>query len=332
VNLHFLTLMPNCTSNQIFQTLKNHKMKMARNNRFAFCFLILTLIVVLKADLYAQTNFLNGPDAYLGQKPQGDTPQIFAKGMLADSGIVLGKVAFSKDGRCFYYSFARHWFDDNGSGTKEIRFDGMKWLKPLLIAEKITNPAFSPDETKLYLGAGGGQVWVLNKTNKGWSKPEFWLENNYGLYNFQEANSGTFYLGSNGTKGSKRDWSTYDFCKLNISGKDTIISSLGNVINTSAFDGDFFIAPYESYIIISAKETPTYDSELWISFRKKDNTWSVPQSLGSKINNGLAHRFGQYVSPDGKYLFYTRGTGEADCNIYWVRFDTILKKLKANIK
>lgn len=273
-------------------------------------------------------SFLVSAAAYLGQKPPGDTPKIFAPGMLADSGIVLGKVVFSKDGKSFYYSFARHWFDDNGAGTKEIQFDGTQWLKPKVIAEKITNPALSPDETKLYLGAGGGQVWVLNITDQGWSKPAFWLEKNYGLYNFQEANSGTFYLGSNGNQGSKSDWSTYDFCKMTISGKDTTINSLGTVINTPAFDGDFFIAPDESYIIISAKETPTYESELWISFKQADGAWSTPGSLGPLINDGLAHRFGQYVSPDGKYLFYTRGTGEQDCNIYWVRFDTLLNRLK----
>jgi hypothetical protein len=297
-------------------------MKLA-NTCFGF---MLSLCIALSS--CAQKGFLDTKDAYLGQTPPGNTPQIFAAGMLADSGIVLGKVNFTKDGKSFYYSYARHWFDDNGSGTKEIRFDGRKWLKPKVIAEKITNPALSPDETKMYLGAGGGQVWLLQKTEQGWSSPKFWLEKNYGLYNFQETNSGNFYVGSNGTQGSKSDWSTYDFCKMTIAGKDTTISSLGTPINTPAFDGDFYIAPNESYIIISAKETPTYECELWISFRKTDGSWSTPRSLGPKINDGLAHRFGQYVSPDGKYLFYTRGTSEQDCNIYWVRFDTLLDSLK----
>jgi hypothetical protein len=289
--------------------------------------LFLFLIGILFSNqIQAQKAFLQSKNAYLGQKPPGDIPQIFGKGILADSGIVLGKVNFSKDGKAFYYSFGRHWFDDSGSGTKEIRWDGTKWQKPRVIAEKITNPALSPDGTKLYLGGSG--VWVLNKTNIGWSAPKFWMDRPYGLYNFQEANSGAFYLGSNGNQGSKNDWSTYDFCKMNINGNDTTVTNLDKSINTPAFDGDFFIAPDESYIIVSAKETKTYESELWISFRNKDKTWSTPISLGDKINNGLAHRFGQYVSPDGKYLFYTYGTGEADCNIYWVRFDTLIKKLK----
>ena len=55
--------------------------------------------------------------------------------------------------------------------------------------------------------------------------------------------------------------------------------------------------------------------------------WLV--SLGSKIDDGLAHRWGQYVTPDGKYLFYSHGTSAKDCAIYWVRFDTLLKELRS---
>jgi hypothetical protein len=303
-------------------------MKVTKRNVLTVSLLTVFFCLVSMPNLNAQSDFWKSKDAYLGQIPPADEPKIFGKGILADSGIVLGRVTFSNDGKAFYYSFARHWFDDNGSGTKEIKFDGKKWQKPKVIAENITNPAFSADGKTLYLGAGNGAVWVLNNTENDWTKPKFWLEKTYGLYNFQATNSGTFYTGSNGNQGSKNDWSTYDFCKLTISGKDTVISSLGNSINTPAFDGDFFIAPDESYIIISAKETKTYESELWISFRKKDKSWTSPKSLGDKINNGLAHRFGQYVTPDGKYLFYTKGTNEADCNIYWVRFDALFKQLK----
>jgi hypothetical protein len=46
------------------------------------------------------------------------------------------------------------------------------------------------------------------------------------------------------------------------------------------------------------------------------------------INNGLAHRWGQYVTADNKYLFYSHGTSEKDCAIYWVRFDKLLESLR----
>ena len=113
-----------------------------------------------------------------------------------------------------------------------------------------------------------------------------------------------------------------------VSDADTSIQNLGSPLNSPGFNGDFFIAMDESYMIISTKETKHFECELYISFRKKDKTWTNPQSLGPLINDGLAHRYGQYVSPDGKYLFYTRGENEKDCAIYWVRFDRLLKKLK----
>jgi hypothetical protein len=77
---------------------------------------------------------------------------------------------------------------------------------------------------------------------------------------------------------------------------------------------------------VSTNETPDYESELYISFRRPNDTWTAPVSLGPRINNGIAHRWGQFVTADEKYLFYSYGTSEKDCAIYWVRFDTLLKK------
>jgi hypothetical protein len=286
-------------------------------------------LLMLSIYAKAQKKFSDSKDAYLGQTPPGDTPKIFAPGLLADSGIVLGRVAFSKDGKEFYYGYARHWFDFRGTGVKQIIFDGKEWSRPKVIVEDLATPTLSIDEKKLFFGGRNSDVWVSEKINSTWSAPAVFLDKVYGLYNFMPSASGVYYAGSNGNQGSKHDYSTYDFCTLTISNSDTVIKSLGSPLNTRGFDGDFYIAPDESYIIISAKETKTYECELWISFRRKDKSWSEPKSLGPLINEGLAHRFGQYVSPDGKYLFYTKGTGEKDCNFYWVRFDKLLDDLKS---
>ena len=295
-------------------------------SKIFFSFIFLSC---LNQQVSAQINFWESKAAYLGQTPPGETPQIFAKGLLADSGIVLGRVAFSKDGKEFYYGFARHWFDFNGTGVKQITFDGKKWSKPGVLIENLATPTLSIDETKLFFGGQNSDVWQSEKINNVWNTPKPWLDKNYGLYNFQPTNSGVYYVGSNANLGKKNDYSTYDFCTITLSKTDTIIKSLGAPLNTPGFDGDFYVAPDESYIIISTNETKTYECELYISFRKADKTWSTPKSLGAKINDGLAHRFGQYVSPDGKYLFYTKGTGEKDCNFYWVRFDKLLQQLQA---
>lgn len=294
-------------------------------------YLIVTSSIILLTfitTLNAQTNFWKSKDAYLGQSPPDEIPKIFASEILADSGIVLGRVSFSKDGKEFYYGFASHWFDFNGTGVKQITYNGKEWSKPKIIGEKLGSPTLSIDETKLYFGGKGSQVWLAERSGNGWSTPKPFLNKKYGLYNFQPTSSGIFYVGSNANQGAKNDYSTYDFCTFSMTKKDTVIRSLGLPLNTTGFDGDLYIAPDESYIIISANETKTYECELYISFRKANKTWTTPKSLGKNINDGLAHRFGQYVTPDGKYLFYTKGTGEKDCNFYWVRFDTLLKDLR----
>ncbi|MEP7322346.1 MAG: hypothetical protein ABI761_10515 [Saprospiraceae bacterium] len=288
---------------------------------------ILYFMVLLCVQSEAQSKLWKTKDAYLGQLPPNDTPKIFARNIIEGSGVVLGRVAFSKNGKEFYYTYSKHWFDNDDSGVKQILFNGTSWDHPKVIVEKLANPALSKDEKTMYLGGISSEVWKSARSNETWSKPVLFLEQKYGLYNFQPTKSGTYYMGSNGNQGSKKDYSTYDFCTLIMTKKDTIVRSLGAPLNTPGFDGDLFVAPDESYMIVSANETKTYECELHISFREGD-TWSKPVSLGDLINHGPAHRFGQYVSPDGKYLFYTKGTSETDCHIYWVRFDKLLKNMK----
>jgi len=292
-------------------------------------FLLLALTAA-SACTTVKNSFWNSAEAYLGQMPPTDTPKIFAAGMLSDSGIVLGRIAFSSDGKEFYYGYARNWFDWYGTGVKQMSFAGNKWNRPKVLFENLTIPTLSIDGTKLYFGGRNSEIWQSERVNNEWRSPRVMLNKKYGLYNLQPTNSGTFYVGSNANGGAKNDYSTYDFCTLTMSKTDTVIKSLGSPLNTPGFDGDLYVAPDESYMIVSAEETKDYESELHISFKRSDKTWTTPQSLSPLINDGRAHRFGQYVSPDGKYLFYTQGTSEKDCHIYWIRFDTLLKKLQSS--
>ena len=140
--------------------------------------------------------------------------------------------------------------------------------------------------------------------------------------------SGKAYVGSRPSPEDAKNGITYAYSLLTISNGEVSVKSLGRPLNEPGFNGDLFIAPDESYMIVSANETKTYESELYISFRNADSTWTVPVTLGPKINDGLAHRWGQFVTADGKYLFYSHGTSEKDCAIYWVRFDKLLESLR----
>lgn len=300
--------------------------------------LLILMTMLFCAQAIAQKSFLDSRNAYLGQQLPQDTPKLFAPLMLVpDSGIALDRSAFSADGKEFYYCTALHWFDSRGAKIRYFEFKKEKWQGPYTLNEGFYAPTFSIDNNTLYFLGGPPDakhalVWKSVRSNFGWSQPEVYLKKDYGLYDFMPTRSGTYYIASNGSKGDRKNFQTYDFSLLHFHRKDTVVESLGPSINTPSFNGDFYVAPDESYMIVSYKEKPDFECELGISFRKKDGSWGSPQNLGPFINNGDAHRWGQYVSPDGKYLFYTKGSGEKDCHLYWVRFDRLRKRLQRRLK
>jgi len=277
----------------------------------------------------AKEPFLNTAHAYLGQPVPGDTPQKFNPPHMVDSGyFAMGRIAFSADGKEFYYGCNNQWFNNDNQKLNYFYFDSASnsWQGPVLIAKYFSQPTFSADGLSLY--ATDSTVEQFVRSGRGWGTPRPFLKRSYVLYNFMPVNSGRFYVGSNGTWGKMGDMNAWRFAVMPADIKDTSIKSLGEPLNAPGFNGDFYVAPTEEYMIISAKETKDFECELWISFNKGNDVWTTPISLGDAINRGPAHRFGQYVSPGGKYLFYTKGTSEKDCGLYWVRFDTLLQKLR----
>jgi len=291
-------------------------------------YLLLVALLGFGQGLRAQTNFFDSRDAYLAQTPPGDTPKIFAPGLLAGKGeFTANRTAISPDGKEIYYCTNKSWKNADDLKVKYFKYDGQKWVGPTILNEHLGQTSISADGQSLYFSRGQ-TVYRSTRTNTGWTDPAVYLQRNYVIYDFMATASGNKYAASNGTWGPPSDANAWRFSVMPASDADTTIQNLGPPLNSQGFNGDFFVAGDESYMIISTNETPKFECELYISFRKKDKTWTTPQSLGPKINDGLAHRYGQYVSPDGRYLFYTRGETEADCAIYWVRFDDLLRKLK----
>lgn len=67
-------------------------------------------------------------------------------------------------------------------------------------------------------------------------------------------------------------------------------------------------------------------SDLFISFKKKDGSWSSPKNLGANINSNAKDEF-PYVTPDGKFLFFNSSRksvinemkiSNGPGNMYWV--------------
>lgn len=295
------------------------------------CTTLVILAVCFIPLLRGQKSFLDGPDAYLGQTPPGDTPKIFAPGMLADPGMfTMGRVAWSHDGKEFYYIQSDSW-EHGKISIKWMRYADHGWSKPAVLFDQFLSPTLSMDEKTMFMRLGNKcckNVWQSHRTESGWSEPIVFLDQPYDVYDYMPTLSGNAYVGSDPSPDDVKNGSTGAFSLLTVANGVVTVNSLGQPINDKGFNGDLYVAPDESYMIVSARETPTYECELFISFRKRDQTWTVPVSLGPKINDGVAHRWGQYVSPDGKYLFYSHGTSEKDCALYWVRWDKLLKSLR----
>jgi hypothetical protein len=286
---------------------------------------VLFIVFLLTVGFHAQAQ------KYLSQAPPGDTPKMFAPGLLAPKGMFsIDRIAFSPDGREIFYCVNDSWFNNAHLKILYFKYNAGKWNGPFTLNEHYSAPTFSPDgRTLFFTGIADGAVWASHRTATGWIKPAAYIKRNYQVYDFMPTASGYAYVGSNGTWGKSSDYDAWKFARMRI--VDATIINLGAPLNSPGFNGDFFIDRDESYMIISAKEQKDFECELFISFHKKDGKWTVPVSLGPLINNGPAHRFGQYVTPDGKYLFYTHATSEKDCAIYWVRFDNLLGRLKASV-
>jgi hypothetical protein len=90
--------------------------------------------------------------------------------------------------------------------------------------------------------------------------------------------------------------------------------------------GDHFFSREMGYIVFSADRDGGYgQADLYVSFKKDDGGWSKAYNLGPEINTE-AFELGPYISPDGKYLFFTRREkwkNSAYSDIYWVSLNVV---------
>ena len=273
---------------------------------------------------------LKGP--YLGQKPPGLTPEIFAPGIVSTGAWEYG-TAFSRDGREFYYAIAGPPYNVIVS-MKEV--NGI-WTKPEIASFSGMydehDMLFSPEGKKLYytskrplISEGDPEkensIWVVTKKENGWAEPENLGApiNTAGSENYSSVSlNGTMYFHRYEQPTDKTDSDI--FVARFIDGKYEEPERLGLEINSKYDEWDPFIAPDESYILFTSVARPGGfgTGDLYISSRRKDGSWSEANNLGKAFNTS-GYDFCPIVSPDGKYFFFTRRG-----DIYWVRVEAVPK-------
>ncbi len=273
---------------------------------------------------------------YLGQPLPGDTPVVFARGIVSDNYQQHGVPTFSPDGNEVFWQTNR--LDNEKEwivSTMTMHRVGDRWTAPE-ISPYGSGPVFSPDGKRLYFGSKkeGDDLSFVEKQGNGWSKPKSvglvtrFPEVRFAYFPSIASNGALYFMGYQ--EGQRSNISIYRAELIN--GEYVKPELLPPGINTpgdSILNWTPYIAPDESYLIFCSRRiTPKDDyGDLYICFRQPDGSWTDRISLGEPINSKELERF-PAVSPDGKYLFFTRDTPGYDEDVYWVSAG-IIEKLKA---
>ena len=265
-------------------------------------FIGILLAVIFAQSIHAQTDdfpVLMGP--YLGQKPPGMTPEIFAPGIVS-KGYSEIKAVFSPDGRELYYQL---WDAPFPVIVMMQEKDG-RWTKPEVApfsGQIIEGYNISPDGKKMFItsqrpleGRGEpsekGRIWITEKSDSGWGELRPFKSSVFGYPAVAE--SGNLYLATG-------DIWVSEF----VDGDYTEMQKLGDSINTDEFwEEDLYIAPDESYILFCRRDDGFGSWDIFVSFRREDGTWTKAENMGDKINSSASEVY-PFVTPDGKYLFYS---------------------------
>jgi Tol biopolymer transport system component len=271
---------------------------------------------------------LSGP--YLGQTPPGPQPELFAPGVVSTGLAELNSV-FTPDGREFYYAvdIGLDWVimvtrqTDTGWATPEAAsFTRGHSGVDLCISADGQRLLFCSDRPRPGTDRRGPMdIWMVERTADGaWSEPVNLETVNSDSAEFYPTltTDGTLYFVSRregGLGGS-------DIYRARLAdGEYATPENVGPVLNTAGFEGDTFVAPDESYIILNSRgHDPGPDGgSLFISYRGEDGAWSPPQNLGGVMTADRSD-FCPMMSPDGKYFFFSSARprfGGADGVITW---------------
>lgn len=293
---------------------------------------------------------------YFGLPSPGNVPQIFSPDIISTSRNERD-FAITPAGNVLFYSIV--FPSNNLSVIVYLAFDGFFWSEPECAGfsgiYKDLEPAFSPDGKKLFFVSNrpvsGNSVkkdydiWIV-EPEKGWNlavnagSPVNTDENEY--YPSVASNGNLYFTAKYQDSFGMED---IFFSKFE-NGTYTQPVNLGETINSANYEFNAFIAPDESYLIFSSygREDDLGGGDLYISFKNGMNVWSKPKNMGSTINSNKLD-YCPFVTPDGKYLFFTSERSNAGFedkkqkklgnllqmadgienglgNIYWVTFDT----------
>lgn len=283
------------------------------------------LLILITTTFLVQIGCTDNSIDYFGQSPPGNIPVVFAPGIISMENRFEFGGAFSNNNKEFYFSVTTSEWD-----SIEIYYsktEDRNWTKPEIVpfsSGQELSPVFSSDGQSIFYSSHT-DIYKADRDKNNWLKPvkvPLPVSSGSDEWTVRISDNGTLYFSS--TRSNNEDI----FRSKLINGQYFLVENLGNIINTEFSEDAPCIAPDESYIIFTSRRPGGYgDRDLYISFQKEDSTWTTPLNLGPEINKNCFN-FSPYLSPDGKYLFFSRRYEWDSMDIYWVSTSIIddLKK------
>jgi len=261
--------------------------------------------------------------SYLGQKPPGKTPEIFPPiSLQADkTWFWHGSPSFSPDGNEIY--FVKYIKDKNLTEIYRMKKEGQIWAAPekafFSKAEyRDNNPFFLGPQTLLfYSNRFGSSICRIEKIDDPGSQPfALALPVPAGKIlgkQFSVTKGGSIYVELWNNDDSDADI----YCCKPADGKYAVCEKMSGNVNSTAYDFNPFIDSEEKILIFSSQRPGGFGkTDMYVSFRNADGTWTQAVNLGPRFNSAAEESF-PMITPDGKYFFFCR-EGELGFNPYWV--------------
>ena len=291
---------------------------------------------------------LKGP--YFGLTPPGRKAELFSPEGLFVEGQRQGCSGFLHEGTVFVFTSQKPGGDWRLRPTYVSELKRGRWTQPQIAPFSKYGPynfTVGPDDETLYFTTMKSpdkttsmwmerpNIWAVKLLINGWAEPiMFGRSINTEKYseNYPAVTrEGTIYYMSRREEGFGR---TDVWRSRNIDGYYADAENVGAPVNTEKSDIDPFVAPDESYLIVCQDQDDSIGRyDLYIYFRKSDNTWLGPVNMGPDVNSPESEAR-PYVTPDGKYLFFTSGrpNPQGTGNIYWVDAKIIEELKPENMK
>jgi Tol biopolymer transport system component len=284
-------------------------------NRKVFS-IIISLIILNGCTPHKDFRILKGP--YLGQKPPGMTPEVFAPGVISTEYFEHG-ISFHPEGNALY--FTRRITSEDGNQIYYMKVVNGMWSEPepapFSAPYRESSPNFSPDGKRLFFNSRRPlpenvssphtmNVWIVQKNGSDWKEPEILgspIMEHFPMF-VTQAKNGTIYFTGNVERGIYKS----DFNH----GKYEIPVRLPDVINAHHWAGHPFIDPDERYLLFDSNVDDKGTKNLYVSFKDEKCGWSESINI-NRCEGFPEHAAIPHVSFDGKYLFFS-----SQGDIYWV--------------